>query len=368
MSSVFRRGDIYFAKVRTSSGKWIARTTGTRDKALAKSMGHMLDQLGLRGKQAWDLMDEVVNGSLDLSRLYRAYSSNQLDRLREQLSDMDVSPLVEDWLTYLKPRLRPDTVEHYETHVRSLIPKDAPFQRSELTFERLSGWLSRLDVSPGTRRKYHAAMSGFCKYLRSRGVLRENPVRDVKAPAPSKPRDSVLEHAEVVGLLDSMEEPYRTLSALMHGTGMEVSVALALTRKDIDVEHGEIRARGTKTKARDRVVSVEPWALKYLRKHCRHMLPDARVFPGVNRWTASDKHREACKAAGIENYQLRDSRHTFAVRAIKAGASFEVVARQLGHADTAMVVRVYGRYRPSPSDMREWHRVAAAQDKRRAAR
>ena len=97
------------------------------------------------------------------------------------------------------------------------------------------------------------------------------------------------------------------------------------------------------------------------------MLPDALVFAGLSRWTVSDKHRETCKALGIENYQLRDARHTFAVRAIRAGASFEVVARQLGHADTAMVVRAYGRYRPSPSDMREWHRVAAIQDSTRNA-
>ena len=70
----------------------------------------------------------------------------------------------------------------------------------------------------------------------------------------------------------------------------------------------------------------------------------------------------------IVDYQLRDSRHTYAVRAIRSGASYEVVARQLGHADTAMVARVYGRFKPDEREKREWHRIAAANDAKKAAK
>jgi hypothetical protein len=45
-----------------------------------------------------------------------------------------------------------------------------------------------------------------------------------------------------------------------------------------------------------------------------------------------------------------------------------VVARQLGHVDTTMVARVYGRFKPDEREKREWHRVAAANDAKRAAR
>ena len=94
----------------------------------------------------------------------------------------------------------------------------------------------------------------------------------------------------------------------------------------------------------------------------RRLLPNAPVFPSVNRWTASDKHREACGALGIEDYQLKDSRHTYAVRAIRAGAPFEHVAAQLGHTDTIMVVRVYARFRPTENERTEWEKIAALQD------
>lgn len=40
--------------------------------------------------------------------------------------------------------------------------------------------------------------------------------------------------------------------------------------------------------------------------------------------------------------------------------------RQLGHADTQMVVKVYGRYKPNETERREWERIAALQDAERA--
>ena len=74
----------------------------------------------------------------------------------------------------------------------------------------------------------------------------------------------------------------------------------------------------------------------------------------------------AYTALGVENYQLRDSRHSYAVRAIRAGASPEVVARQLGHVNTTMVVSVYRRFRPNDQERTDWERIAALQDAERA--
>ncbi|MDP9202337.1 MAG: tyrosine-type recombinase/integrase [Gemmatimonadota bacterium] len=368
MSSYFERNGVYYVKVKGTSGKWIARTCETRNRALAKNIAHMIDELGHRGRQSWDLLDAVVTGRLTLSRLYSAYSGNALDDLRDRMNDVDVSPLVEKWLDSLKGHVQVDTVEHYRVHVRSLITRDARFARSELVFERLAEWLAKIEGSAGTRRKYHAAMSSFCRYLVSAGVLRQNPMRDVKAPSAAAPRCRYLEHEEVVSLLDVLEEPYRTIVALLHA-GIEVSVALDLKRGDVDLRRREVHARGTKTKARDRWIDIEQWIVPFLRRHMRHLLgTNAPLFPNINRWTMSDKHRAACKSLEIVDYQLRDSRHTYAVRAIRSGAPYEVVARQLGHADTVMVARVYGRFRPNDHEKREWQRIAAANDAKRVAK
>ena len=367
MSSTYLRGGIYYAKVRCSSRKWIGRTCETRNPGIAKAMGRMLDELSHRGKQCWDLLDAVKGGQLSLTTLYQFYSSNRLEELRDLLSDVDLSPLVDEWLNAQKGRLSPDTIAHYEVHVRSLIPENKPFLRSALTFERLSEWLSKIERSSGTRRKYHAAMTGFCRYLRARAVIRHSPMQEVKAPSAGRARTRYLDHADVLRIVDALEEPYRTVVALLHGTGIEISAALSLLRRDIDFDRKEIHAHGTKTKTRDRLTTIEPWAIVYLRRHVRELLPNAAVFPGLNRWTVSDKHRAVCKALDIEDYQLRDSRHTYAVRAIRAGASYETVAQQLGHADTTMVIRVYGRHKPTRDDLRNWHRIAEVQDSKKKA-
>jgi integrase len=234
-----------------------------------------------------------------------------------------------------------------------------------LTFERITSWLRDLPVKSATKRKYHAALSSFCQFLKLRRLLEQNPMRDVRAPAASRPRDRYLDHDEVLTLLKALPEPYRTVSAVLHGSGAELSAVLAMRRRDVDLSDGTVRVRGTKTRHRDRTVHVEPWSLAFLKRHLRRsrLLPDAFVFPGLNRWTVSDKHRDACEEVGLDGYQLRDARHTYAVRAVRAGAALEVVARQLGHADPTMVARVYGRFRPSSDEMRRIHELMELRDK-----
>lgn len=368
MSTIYLRGRTYFIGVPSREGRWVKRTTGTVDKGLAKAMARMIDDLGPRGKRAWDLLDAVASGRLKVSDLYDAHSCGQLDQLRERLQDVDLEPQVAEWIKAIESNIALDTVEHYRLYVRSLIETDKRFPRSALTHERIVQWLASRKVGRSTKRKYHAALSGFCQYLKDTGVLARNPMRDVKAPSPAPARMRYLEQPDVQRLIEALPHPYSVLSALLHGSGMEVSVALTLKRRDVDTSRKEVRARGTKTAARDRIAKVVEWAWPTVERHVALLTPNAPLFPGINRWTASDKHRNACESLGIEDYQLKDSRHTYAVRAIRAGAAFEVVARQLGHADTTMVVRVYGRFKPTEQEMTEWERIAAAQDAARDAR
>ena len=114
-------------------------------------------------------------------------------------------------------------------------------------------------------------------------------------------------------------------------SGIEASVVLSLEQRDLDVERRQVHAHGSMTKSRDRIVNVEPWVVTCLR-HARRLLPGTPFVPGMNRCTLSDTHRATCRVLGIVDYQLRDARHTFAVWAICAVASFEAVALQLGHA------------------------------------
>lgn len=325
-------------------------------------MSRMIDDLGPKGKRAWEFLSEVTEGSLSLPELFDSYSRDSLDLLRDKLNDIDLEPYVELWLRVLASNRSPDTRDHYRLYARSLIPQGKRFPRSALTHERLVTWLASRPVGKSTKRKYHAALSSLCEHLKGVGVLQRNPMREVKAPPQGDARMRYLDQHDVERLVAALPRPYNVLSALLHASGIEVSVALGLKRRDFDTVRREVRAKGTKTKHRDRHAKVAEWAWPMVERHIALLTPNAPAFPGINRWTASDKHREACVALDIEDYQLKDSRHTYAVRAIRAGAPFEVVAKQLGHANTTMAVKVYARFRPTEKEMTEWERIAAIQD------
>ena len=53
------------------------------------------------------------------------------------------------------------------------------------------------------------------------------------------------------------------------------------------------------------------------------------------------------KKSGIRYRRMYECHHTFASWALAAGETPEWVARTLGHVDTSMVYKTYGRYIPN---------------------
>jgi integrase len=383
---MFKRGKMYFVKVPLSTGATVKKTTGTTDKQTARLIEAFVRELA--SKHEWALLDAVTGGdrrtfdrntghtvrtedTLPLEQLYAARVGNGLAALKARLADVDLAEHVEAWQEWLRSELgASETVSHYLAHVRTLIRKGKPFLRSELTPPRIAEWLNALPVSSSTRRKYRAALASFATYLTDPSVgvkvLTTNPVREVRAPKAGKPRTMHLEQGQVLELLLKLPEPYRTLEALIHGTGMEISAALAVRRSDVDALAMTARARGTKTAARDRTCAVSEWAWPYVERHLAAVPEerDALLFPGISRYAASDVHREACKALGgaFTGYRIHDARHTYAVRLARAGAPMAVAAKQLGHSSTAMVAKVYAVFAPNVDEVRKWERLAAVRD------
>lgn len=356
MTTLYRRpkkDGVFYVGVPTRSGGWVKLTTGTRVTAKALPMSRMLDELGPKGRAEWDLLDALRERKLTVPDLLEAWSCGPLalDRLRASLTDSDANELIPDWLKAIRDNLAADTVQHYSTHVRTMIPAGARYAVTRITRVEIAKWLHSLECSTSTKRKYRAAMSSFCNYLVEIGEIAVNPVLQVKAPKAGRSRISHLEHFQVIQLVEIQPEPYRTISALMHGTGMEISAALRITRGELDTKTWMVRAQGTKTSSRDRQAYVVPWVRPYLERHISGLLPGALLFPGVTRWAPAKAHAKACEQLDIRDYTLRDSRHTFAVGAAKAGVPAQLIAQQLGHADTQMVTKVYMRFQPTVAEM-----------------
>ncbi len=371
---------VYEVKVPTSrmAGKrrvTVKRTTDTKDKRLALEMERLVRILA-EDHRAWDVLDRVAARSLTVAALWDAWSraGKHLPTLRSLLDDVALMPLVEQWekvATSGKLGMSVTEATRYASAVRRFVTDRT--LRSEFTAHAVSRHLDTLDVEGATVRKHGAALSSLASWLVERGHLTDNPMDRVTLPPPGEPRTRYLDTPDVLVLADAMPEPHRTLCLVLAATGMDLTTALTLTVRDVDGE--TIHARGKKSTARDRMVTVATFARTALAAACRGKFPDALVFDGIpNRWNASDLHRDTVRALVAKgqtvfaDYWVRDHRHTCAVRLVRAGVPFAVVAQQLGHANEALIAKVYGRFVPDAAERKRWESKASSADKRRAKR
>jgi integrase len=145
-------------------------------------------------------------------------------------------------------------------------------------------------------------------------------------------------------------------------TGMRPSEQVALKWQAVDDEyiHVELsRVYGRekadlKTEESRRRIQIRPGIQKWLdeQRELTKEFNSPYVFTNTEgRPILQDKLREVwarvITKSGVRYRRMYEVRHTFASWALAAGEIPEWVARTLGHVDTTMVYRVYGRYIPN---------------------
>jgi integrase len=360
-----RRG-CYYTNVPRELGAPAQRSTGTQDRKLAQQIGRMVDELGPRGKRRWDLLRAVTDGRLTLAQLWDTYSKNGVEGLAARLNDVDLSPLVEDFASSHAKRVTPAHAKLAKIYVRRFIPDGKPFLRSSLTPNSITRFFDSLEVkttakenpklraaASGTKLKHHAALSAFFRWAMMAGHLNENPLRHIEKPKPGLARSRHLSFANVLRLIEATPVPFKAIESLAH-CGMEVSAILRLTRGDVNLAEGTVHAKGTKTAWRDRTVPIQEWAQPHVKAATRGKHPAAKLFPEILNGRVYDVHEATCEKLGAEfaHYRFHDARRSFAITALKNGATHEAVAYILGHKDASLVLRVYGRYAPNLDALR----------------
>lgn len=355
----YRRRRIYWIRVPLGNGRHVERSTETGNRAIASAIEGVVRQCVQ--ERRWDLLDGIAARRLTVGALYDARQG--LDRLSAELDDVDLLEWVTKWHQELVSRkLR--SAGKYVSQVRIIIgtqPKRSMFGRAIL-----SASLAGLSVSPSSRNRYRAALSAFASWLVERGILQHNPVRDIRGFKNAPPRETWLPREDAQRLIAALPEPLQSLEALLAGTGMEMQAALRVRRRDIDLTARTVYANGGKTPWRQRTVRVtEDWCWPYLVAHAASCTPQALLWPRAHdRYL--DWHRKALKHpsfAGWPRYTLHDHRHTWAVNSLKDGMPAQLVAHQLGHRDTTLLMKVYGRYIPAAIDFDRYLAARAARAK-----
>ncbi len=173
---------------------------------------------------------------------------------------------------------------------------------------------------------------------------------------------------EINAILEAAHHPQiKNLFQFAFFTGLRTSELLALEWRDIDFQHGIVsvsramvrkKIKGTKTEAGEREVMLLAPAMEALLAQKEHTYKEMKyVFhnPRTNQaWETDHQIRRtawihALKRAGVRYRNPYQTRHTFASMMLSAGENIMWVANQMGHVDTEMVMRTYGKWIPDNS-------------------
>jgi len=169
---------VWKTRISLPSGQTGIFSCGTDDLATARQVVNVVATL--RRHRHWAPLEAVLERRITLSALFDAYEADKVDALLNQLSDPDLSALIDEW----------PTNETYRMQVRRMIPKGERYPASRFTRKSVSEFLAALaphrqsdnapvrQMSGSTKNRYRAALSVFARWLLEREVIQFNPVRD----------------------------------------------------------------------------------------------------------------------------------------------------------------------------------------------
>lgn len=331
---LFRRGRVWYAQVYDANGKRHQITTKCHDKEAAERVARRMERDSADPRQAAQRA-ATLGGAL--ARL--------LTRREEEAN---------------AGRRSHDTVDFYarksETLLRVL---GAEVSLMDVTADLVDGFVSTRrgeGVSDGTIHKELVTLRAALKLAKRAGEFAGDlgEVLPVAFSPAYRPRTRWLTEDEVGRLIRELKPDRGARVAFIVATSAcwrETELA-----ERGDVVGSEVLIRGTKRSSRlRRVPVVTPPQQQLLAYAVANAGGDgARLFrpwPSVRR-----DLRAACARAGMEPCSPNDLRRTCATWLRRMGAAPDLIAPVLGHVDTRMVERVYGRL--SVDDLRA--RISAA--------
>lgn len=340
--------------------------------------------------------NEIAMGSFDYAKHF-PHSRRAKLFAKNPAQLVTVGELLTDWLKSVRAQLEPETYADYAEYVentwRPLLGKD---RLSDLTRERVTNWIDEQTAGKKRILNLLTPLRQAMRYAVSpRKLLHVDPLAKIQVKRPDGIEEEVIDPfsaAEIEAILPKLEPQVANMIQFWVWTGLREGELIALTWADIDFDRGVakvikaargIRRKATKTRAGRREVKLLPPALEALqlqKSHTRLLHREIFLDPGTrprgndkakNRppqaW-ANDKQirvrwREALKAAGVRYRFPRQLRHTYATWMLMAREDPLWVARQMGHKDVSVTLRVYAKYVPSmnpDAGMGAWRAITAS--------
>ncbi|MCW5936869.1 MAG: tyrosine recombinase XerC [Fimbriimonadaceae bacterium] len=253
--------------------------------------------------------------------------------------------LVQAYLDRLSATRSPHTVRAYGADLSQLVVSLGDEPISEAT---LAEYLRRYGTTPVTRARKLATLRGFCKYLRTMGLMDADPTVHLASPIKRRQVPKTLSQDQAAALLDqapNTRNPLRdrALLELAYSAGLRASELVAANLADIDWREQTILVRGKGNK--ERLTLFGATCAEALRAYIDHerfpstfenpvfTTPRGRRIAArtiqyvVKRWAL-----QAGLPPSVSPHTLR---HSFATHLLDGGADLKTVQQLLGHESLA---------------------------------
>jgi len=312
------------------------------------------DSEGVRWSESTHQKDEraaeIAARDIERSHASATYTKRQKLTLEKALNTL------REWQRQAKRE--PNTLRATEYHCRHLIAIIDPKMRlSDIRLEHTTNYLSaRLDYGADrhTVRKEIGTLLQAMRRCAKKGMF--VPVVDYSSLMPDEmgkvytPRDRWLppdEYALLYRRLGTTADHHRSTQdrrdylAMYCFTGARKSELFDVLPEHYDEAAGELWIDGTKTDGASRLVPVNDVVAEILQRRIRALKDGEKLFP-VWHTVCRDLER-ACAKVGIAPVTPNDLRRTFCTWLLEHGVPEATAAKLLGHADSTMVRRVYGK-------------------------
>lgn len=291
---------------------------------------------------------------------------------------MTVGQWLDIWQRDYLGGAKPATVQVYQNNVKNHIkPALGAVRLDQLHPHTVQGFVNGLDgLSPASVRLAYKVLHMALEKAVELDYLPRNPATRCELPRLEQKEIHPLDDQQVAALLATAKggELEHLISVALF-TGLRLSELLGLTWNCVDFDHGMIavvkqltrtehRAAGlfiSPKSGKGRTITAAPSVLRSLRaQRARQSAAQLRAGPlwdnphslvftselggPLEQWRAEEGFKRIVAAAGLEGVRFHDTRHTYAVNAIRAGDDIKTIQGNLGHATAAFTLDRYGHF------------------------
>lgn len=320
------------------------------------------------------VLDAIAKGTFSYRETFP--DSPRAKDFADQKGDAEtIDSFLDTWLEAKKLEVKSSTYVGYKnTVITHLAPELGSLMLSDLKRSHIVEMCKKMKVTAKTVRNRLSVLRAALSDAVQDELIEISPMYGWEwQPKKEQKKKAKKEHvdpftaAEQKAILEKLTGQDHNLFKFAFWTGLRTSELVGLDWGDIDWKKEEVHVRraltreairageldeGTKTAAGDRRVKILAPAMEALTDQKAHTyIANKAIFHNPRtgeRWRGStpiwDAWKKTLQLAKVKYRNPYQTRHTYASMMLTAGESDRWVAAQMGHTDTGMINRIYGKW------------------------